>query len=283
MAGILSHPLVETPVPGAPRHRIALCVEYDGSAFSGWQSQLNPRLATVQESLEQALSRIAAQPVKVSCAGRTDAGVHGSGQIVHFETDSVRPLKAWVAGTNSMLPQSISVHWAKTVPDDFHARFSALSRRYRYCIYNAKVRPALLASYVTVHHQPLDAAAMHSAGQLLLGEHDFTSYRGTACQSNTAMRNVMTLSVTRQGPYVVIDIEANAFLLHMVRNITGVLMLIGEGRKPPLWAAELLKIRDRTQAAVTAPPQGLCLYQVRYPERFGLPGAPGYFLPVFSD
>ncbi len=266
--------------PATPQ-RIALGVEYDGSAFNGWQAQLSPRLATVQESLETALSTIAAHPVKVHCAGRTDSGVHGSGQVVHFDTTATRPFKAWVAGTNSILSRHCAVQWAAAVPDDFHARFSALSRRYRYCIYNARVRPALLASFVTLHHQSLDAAAMHAAGQLLLGEHDFTSYRGTACQSNTPMRKVMALSVTRHGDYVLIDIEANAFLLHMVRNITGVLMLIGEGRQPPAWAGELLQIRDRTKAAVTAPPNGLCLYQVRYPERFGLPATPGYFLPGF--
>ncbi len=263
----------------AAPQRLALCVEYDGSAFNGWQAQLSPRLATVQESLERALSSIAAHPVKLHCAGRTDAGVHGSGQIVHFDTSAVRPLKAWVAGANSMLGPHCAVKWAHPVPDTFHARFSALSRRYRYCIHNTRVRPALLASFVTSHRQPLDAAAMHAAGQYLLGEHDFTSFRGSACQSRTPMRRVLALSVTRHGAYVLIDIEANAFLLHMVRNITGVLMQIGEGRQPPAWAGELLQLRDRTQAAVTAPPNGLCLYQVRYPEHFGLPAAPDYFLP----
>jgi tRNA pseudouridine38-40 synthase len=262
--------------------RIALGVEYDGSAFNGWQAQLSPRIATVQESLEQALSTIAAHPVKVHCAGRTDAGVHGSGQVVHFDTTATRPAKAWVLGSNSMLGQHCAVRWAQVVPDVFHARFSALSRRYRYCIYNGPVRPALLASFVTAHRAPLDAAQMHAAGQLLLGEHDFTSFRGAACQSSTPMRRVLALSVTRHGSYVLIDIEANAFLLHMVRNITGMLMQVGEGRQPPGWAAELLRLRDRTQAPATAPPQGLCLYQVRYPERFDLPPPAGYFLP-FDD
>ena len=261
--------------------RIALGVEYDGSAFNGWQAQLSPRLATVQEALESALSIIAAHPVKTSCAGRTDAGVHGSGQVVHFDTSAERPLKAWVAGANSILSRHCAVKWAQDVPDDFHARFSALSRRYRYCILNARVRPALLASFVTLHHHPLDAEAMHAAGQYLLGEHDFTSFRGTACQSRTPMREVMALSVKRHGAWVLVDIEANAFLLHMVRNIVGVLLKIGEGRQPVTWADELLQIRDRTQAAMTAPPNGLCLYQVRYPERFALPPAPDYFLPGF--
>lgn len=259
--------------------RIALGVEYDGSAFSGWQAQLSPRLATVQESLETALSAIAAHPVKTVCAGRTDAGVHGSGQVVHFDTAAARPLKAWVTGTNSLLGRHCAVKWARAVPADFHARFSALSRRYRYCICNTAVRPALLANFVTWHRKPLDAAAMHAAGQYLLGEHDFTSYRGAACQSRTAMRCVLALSVQRHGHHVLVDIEANAFLLHMVRNIVGVLIEVGEGLQPPAWAGELLTLRDRTQAAVTAAPNGLCLYQVRYPAHFDLPTAPDYFLP----
>jgi tRNA pseudouridine38-40 synthase len=259
--------------------RIALCVEYDGSAFSGWQAQLNPHLQTVQETLEHALSRIADHPLRVSCAGRTDAGVHASGQIVHFDTHSERPLKAWVIGANSMLPAAVVVHWARTMPQEFHARFSAQSRRYRYCILNSRIRPAMLSQLLTQHEKPLDAAAMHEAGQYLLGENDFTSFRGAACQSRTAMRNLMSLSVTRHGEYVLIDIQANAFLLHMVRNIAGVLLQIGEGRQPPIWTAELLQLRDRTRAAVTAPPQGLCLCEVGYPANFALPPAPGYFLP----
>jgi len=260
-------------------HRIALCVEYDGSAFSGWQAQLNPHLHTVQESLEQALSRIADHPLRVSCAGRTDAGVHASGQIVHFDTHSERPLKAWVQGTNSMLPAAVAVHWARIMPLDFHARFSAQSRRYRYCILNTRIRPAMLSRFLTRHEKLLDACAMHEAGQYLLGENDFSSFRGAACQSRTAMRNLMSLSVIRHGEHVLIDIEANAFLLHMVRNIAGVLIQIGEGRQPPAWTAELLQLRDRTQAAVTAPPQGLCLCEVRYPKHFDLPPPPAYFLP----
>lgn len=270
MAGNLIQPAVQ---------RIALGVEYDGSAFNGWQTQLNPRLLTVQESLEAALSSVAAHPVKVICAGRTDAGVHATGQVVHFDTGSDRPEKAWIRGTNSLLSSRISVQWAAPVPEEFHARFSALSRRYRYCIYNAKVRPALLANYVTLHHQPLDETRMHEAGQYLLGENDFSSFRAAGCQSRTPMRKVMALSVWRRGDYVILDIEANAFLLHMVRNIAGVLLEIGAGGKPPEWVGELLALKDRTRGAVTAPPQGLCLYQVRYPEHFDLPAAGRYFLP----
>lgn len=266
-------------VAPAPAQRLALGVEYDGSAFSGWQAQLNPRLATVQERLEQALSRIADHLVKVHCAGRTDAGVHGCGQVVHFDTTAERPLKAWVAGVNSLLGPHCAVRWAQAVPDEFHARFSALSRRYRYCIQNSSVRPALLANFVTHHHLPLDAAVMHAAGQHLLGEQDFSAFRGAGCQSSTPMRNVMALSVTRHGHYVLIDIEANAFLLHMVRNIAGVLMAVGDGRQAADWPRQLLLQRDRRLAAATAPPQGLCLYQVRYPAHYALPGPGDYFLP----
>lgn len=260
--------------------RVALCVEYDGTAFSGWQAQLSPALKTVQESLEAVLSRIADHPVRLICAGRTDAGVHGSGQVVHFDARFERPLKAWVRGANSMLPDSIAVHWAQAVPDTFHARFSAQSRRYLYSISNAPVRRAMLAGRVSLHREPLDAERMHAAGQLLLGERDFSAFRGAGCQSRTPMREVQRLQVQRYGDLVLIDIEANAFLLHMVRNITGVLLAIGDGRRPVDWAAEVLEGRDRTRAAATAPPDGLCLYQVRYPEHFNLPPPPPYFLPI---
>lgn len=255
-----------------PITRIALGVEYDGSAFHGWQTQLDPALPTVQETLEKALGEVAAQPVTIICAGRTDTGVHAAGQVVHFDTTSVRPLKAWVLGVNTLLRhRGIAVRWAQEVPDDFHARFSAYSRRYRYTVCDDPVRPALLANFVTSHQRRLDAAAMHRAGQYLLGELDFSAFRAAACQSNTPMRCVTELRVRRHGGLVVMDIEANAFLLHMVRNIMGTLLVIGEGRQPPEWAKDLLDGRDRTRAAKTAPAQGLSLIKVRYPERFGLP------------
>ena len=259
--------------------RFALCVEYNGSAFHGWQAQLEDGLPTVQESLEAALGSVADHPVRLHCAGRTDTGVHACGQIVHFDTPSQRPLKAWVQGVNSLLGRQVAVRWAHHVSTGFHARFSALSRCYRYCIYNAPVRPALLDGLVTFQHRPLDAGAMHEAGQALLGERDFTSFRGAACQSATPMRNVMALSVTRFGAYVALDIEANAFLLHMVRNIAGTLMAIGSGDRPLAWAGEVLAARDRTVAAATAAPAGLCLVRVRYPDEFGLPEPGAYFLP----
>lgn len=251
--------------------RIALGVEYDGSAFHGWQAQRDPTLPTVQETLEQALSQVAAQPVRVHCAGRTDTGVHAGGQVVHFDTTSVRELKAWVLGVNTALKRKIAVRWAHPVPDDFHARFSAFSRRYRYTICNDEVRPALLASFVTGHQRPLDADAMHVAGQFLLGEQDFSAYRAMSCQARSPMRCVTEVLVRRHGNLVVMDIEANAFLLHMVRNIMGVLLLIGEGKAAPEWARQVLESGDRTQAAKTAPPTGLSLLQVRYPARYGLP------------
>lgn len=268
----------------AQPRRIALALEYDGSAFNGWQAQKAPRLPTVQESLEAALSQVAAHPLRVHCAGRTDTGVHASEQIVHFESASPRPEKAWVKGGNALLPKSIALRWAREVPADFHARFSAHSRRYRYLIYNTPQRAALLRGLVTQYPHVLEAARMREAGQHLLGERDFTSYRGTACQSRTAMRNVHHLEVERRGDFVIIDIQANAFLLHMVRNVVGVLLEIGAGRRPPDWAAEVLQRRDRSAAGVTAPPQGLYLVKVGYPARFGLPElAPGpAFLTAFA-
>ncbi|HEY0960938.1 MAG TPA: tRNA pseudouridine(38-40) synthase TruA [Pseudomonadales bacterium] len=261
-----------TPPPAFPATRIALGVEYDGSTFHGWQSQLDPALPTVQETLEAALSQVAAQRVTVICAGRTDTGVHAAGQVVHFDTTSVRQLKAWTLGANTALrKRRVSVRWAQEVPGDFHARFSAYSRRYRYTVCDDAVRPAMLSSFITGHQQRLDADAMHVAGQHLLGELDFSAYRGAGCQSNSPMRCVTELTVRRHGGLVVMDIEANAFLLHMVRNIMGTLIVIGEGRQSPQWAKELLDGRDRTRAAKTAPASGLSLVKVRYPSRFGLP------------
>ncbi|HTR00375.1 MAG TPA: tRNA pseudouridine(38-40) synthase TruA [Candidatus Acidoferrum sp.] len=262
-----------------PPGRIALGVEYDGSAYSGWQTQLNPRFDTVQESLEAALSKVADHPVTVLCAGRTDAGVHASGQVVHFDTAAARPLKAWVQGTNSNLAASIAVRWARPVPAEFHARFSALSRRYSYLICNSPVRPAMYSHFLTHHYQSLDVERMQIAAQALLGENDFSSFRAAGCQSRTAMRCVTEIGVQRKGDLVTVEIEANAFLLHMVRNIVGTLMEIGQGDRPVEWAAELLALRDRTRAAPTASAQGLSLIQVRYPDHFGLPLANPRCLP----
>ncbi|MDG2176202.1 MAG: tRNA pseudouridine(38-40) synthase TruA [Gammaproteobacteria bacterium] len=251
--------------------RVALCIEYNGSCFNGWQSQKSPHVNTVQESLEDALSEVANQKIKVHCAGRTDARVHASAQIVHFDHTNPRPEDAWVRGGNSILPGSVSIRWGKQVRSDFHARFSATARRYRYIIYNHSIKPALLHGLVTPYHRLLDAEAMHAAGQKLLGENDFSAFRGAACQSSTPMREVKSLSVYRKDDFVILEIEANAFLLHMVRNIAGVLMEIGEGSKPTAWAEELLMLKDRTLGGVTALPDGLYLVKVSYPAEFGLP------------
>jgi tRNA pseudouridine38-40 synthase len=259
--------------------RVALALEYDGSAFYGWQSQRNLRLATVQESLENALSRIAAAPITTICAGRTDAGVHASHQIVHFDTPVARNERAWVFGANTHLPAGIAVKWARPVVADFHARFSATARRYRYVILNRPTRSAHFGALTTHWFETLDAGLMEQEAQCLLGEHDFSSFRGAGCQSNTPMRNVHFVKVERFGDFVVVDIQANAFLLHMVRNIVGTLLAVGAGKQPVGWTAEIFALKDRRRAAMTAPPNGLYLADVLYPAAFGLPAAvPG---PVF--
>ncbi|MBD8512256.1 tRNA pseudouridine(38-40) synthase TruA [Photobacterium sp. WH77] len=249
--------------------RIALGIEYDGSRYFGWQRQRD--VDSVQGRLEKALSKIANQTIEVQCAGRTDAGVHGTGQVVHFDCDTPRKLVAWTMGTNAHLPKDIAVRWAKEVPDEFHARFSATARRYRYVIYNHALRPAILGSGISHYHGELDAEKMHQAGQYLLGENDFTSFRAVFCQSRSPWRNVMHLNVTRQGHYVIIDIKANAFVHHMVRNITGSLIKVGRGEEKPEWIQWLLAQKDRTLAGATAKAEGLYLVEVDYPEAYDLP------------
>jgi len=259
-------------LPEGQTHKLALGIEYDGSRYYGWQRQQEVR--SVQEKLEKALSKVANHPVSVFCAGRTDAGVHGTGQVVHFETTSQRADGAWTLGVNANLPEDIAVRWVKAVPDEFHARFSATARRYRYLIYNQRLRPAILGRGVTHFYHPLDAEKMHRAGQYLLGENDFTSFRAVQCQSRTPWRNVMHLNVTRQGAFVIVDIKANAFVHHMVRNIVGSLMEIGCGNQPEEWMATLLAAKDRTLAAATARAEGLYLVAVDYPSHFALPEPP---------
>jgi len=254
--------------------RIACRIEYDGRHYSGWQSQPQLAVNTVQETLEYAISAVADTPVKVACAGRTDSGVHGFSQIIHFDAPAARSAKAWVLGVNASLPFDIRVHWATVVQADFHARFSALARRYRYIIANALVRPALLAGQVSWQRRALDHRLMHSAAQQLLGEQDFSAFRAASCQSKTPMRNVHCVAVSRQGELLVVDIKANAFLHHMVRNIVGSLMAVGLGRESPHWIGQLLQGRDRTVAAETAPADGLYLVDVEYPARFMLPATP---------
>ncbi|ROR07865.1 tRNA pseudouridine(38-40) synthase TruA [Erwinia sp. JUb26] len=255
-----------------PVYKLALGIEYDGSQYYGWQRQNEVR--SVQEKLEKALSKVANHPVVVFCAGRTDAGVHGTGQVVHFETTVQRKDAAWTLGANTNLPGDIAVRWVHAVPDDFHARFSATARRYRYVIYNQRLRPAILGGGMTHFYHPLDVEKMQRAGQCLLGENDFTSFRAVQCQSRTPMRNVMHLNVSRHGAYVVVDIKANAFVHHMVRNIVGSLMEVGCGNQHEGWIAELLAAKDRTLAAATARAEGLYLVAVDYPDRFALPRPP---------
>ncbi|PWC10183.1 tRNA pseudouridine(38-40) synthase TruA [Brenneria roseae subsp. americana] len=249
--------------------KIALGIEYDGSRYYGWQRQAE--VDSVQGCLERALTKVANEPITVFCAGRTDAGVHATGQVVHFVTQAVRKDAAWTMGVNANLPPDIAVRWVKTVRDDFHARFSATARRYRYVIYNHRYRPAILAQGVTHCYLPLDAERMERAGQCLLGENDFTSFRAVQCQSRTPWRNVNHLKVTRHGAYIVVDIKANAFVHHMVRNIVGSLMEVGCGNQPETWIAELLAAKDRSLAAATARAEGLYLVSVDYPTCFALP------------
>lgn len=249
--------------------RIALGVEYNGHDFFGWQAQAN--VLTVQSTLEQALSIIAHEPIKLFCAGRTDAGVHASGQVVHFETSAIRDQRAWTLGTNTHLPATIAVQWAKNVDDTFHARFSALSRCYRYVIYNSSLRSALFADRATWYHHPLNVAVMQQASYTLLGELDFSSFRSAECESKSPMRNVHFVNVTRWYDFVVIEIQANAFLHHMVRNIAGALIKVGAGFKEPEWIQEVLIAKDRRKAAETAPATGLYLSKVNYPENYRIP------------
>lgn len=259
--------------------KIALGIEYDGARYFGWQRQRE--VPSVQEHLEKALSIVANEAIEVQCAGRTDAGVHGTGQVVHFDTTAVRKPIAWTMGVNANLPKDVAVRWAKEVPEEFHARFSATARRYRYVIYNDDLRPGILSSGISHYHGHLDEAKMHLAGQYLLGENDFTSFRAVQCQSRSPWRNIMHLNVSRHGSYVVIDIKANAFVHHMVRNITGSLILVGKGEQEPQWIEWLLQQKDRKLAGATAKAEGLYLVDVDYPHEFALPRIPlgPLFLP----
>jgi tRNA pseudouridine38-40 synthase len=249
-------------------------VEYDGSDFHGWQIQVGVR--TVQEELERALAKVANHPVRVQCAGRTDTGVHGVGQVIHFDTEAQRPPRSWLLGTNTNMPHDVSVTWAQPVPEEFHARFSALNRSYRYIILNRMTRSALLRNHAVWTHRPLDEKRMHQAAQLLVGTHDFSSYRALGCQAKSPVRTISEINVTRQDDRVIIEVHANAFLHHMVRNIAGVLMTIGRGEAPVTWTQEILEHRDRTKGGVTAPPQGLYLMRVGYPEQFSIPEPPPF-------
>jgi len=251
--------------------RFAVGLEYDGRAYSGWQFQ--PGLNTVQDAVQRALSRVADSPVDCVCAGRTDAGVHARAQVVHFDSDAARNERAWRLGANSYLPNDVSVAWVREVAPHFHARFSATARSYSYHIFNRDSRSALEFGRATWERRPLDAPRMHSAAQVLLGEHDFSAFRAIECQSKSPVRKVEHLDVRRAADSVTIEITANAFLHHMVRNVAGLLMSIGHGESPPERVAAVLAGRDRKVNAATAPPDGLYLAAVRYPSEFGLPAA----------
>ncbi|CAN5443175.1 tRNA pseudouridine(38-40) synthase TruA [soil metagenome] len=242
--------------------RIALGLEYNGHKFCGWQYQDN--LRTVQACLEMAVSAVADHPIRVVCAGRTDTGVHALEQVVHFDTTVHRSSRAWVLGCNRLLPTDICIHWAKEVSDNFHARFSATARQYRYIIYNNPIRPALQHGLVTWFCHSLDEALMQQAANYLVGEHDFASFRAKACQAKTSIRNMQNINLHREQDKIIIDFKANAFLHHMIRNIVGVLLEVGVERQPPEWAKHLLDARDRQLAAATAKPDGLYLVGIEY-------------------
>ncbi len=253
--------------------RLAMGIEYDGSAFHGWQLQKSD-VRTVQGELERALSKVADHAVRVFCAGRTDTGVHAEGQVIHFDTPAQRRRRSWQLGTNVNLPDDVCVSWVREVPEQFHARFSATSRSYRYLILNRPVRSALWRNRAVWIHEPLDVQRMQHAASHLVGTHDFSSYRAVGCQAKSPVRTVTRLAVEQRGELISIEIQANAFLHHMVRNIAGVLMAIGKGEQEVDWSRQVLEYRDRTLGGVTAPPQGLCLVQAGYPEAFDLPIAP---------
>jgi tRNA pseudouridine38-40 synthase len=271
--------------------RLALGVEYDGSGFSGWQRLDRPDQprrrteATLQSALEQALGFVADHPVDTTCAGRTDAGVHAACQVVHFDTRVERDPRGWVLGTTTQLPPAMSVLWCVPVADAFHARFSARARRYRYRILNRAVRPALQRQYLSWERLPLDADAMHRAAQALVGEHDFSAFRAIHCQALHARRTLQHIGVRRDGDVVEVEVQANAFLHHMVRNIVGSLLPVGRGEAGEGWPGELLAGRDRTVAGPTAPSDGLVFVGPLYPADCGLPAAvslPGADVPEES-
>ena len=252
--------------------RIALGIEYDGSRFLGWQTQ--PAGGTVQDALEAALATIAAQPVAVTCAGRTDRGVHALGQVVHFDTAAERPDSAWVRGANAVLPDSVAVLWSRRVRAEFHARYSARARTYRYVLLNRVVRPALAARHAGWCHAPLEVEAMRDAAALLCGERDFSAFRSAECQAATPVRTLHSLDIERRGERIDFVLRANAFLHHMVRNLVGTLIHVGRRKRPPEWVREVLESRDRSRAAPTFAAEGLYLEAVDYESIWDLPRAP---------
>ncbi len=249
--------------------RYAIGIEYDGSGFLGWQRHHGG--ATVQGAVEAALSFVADASVEVVCAGRTDAGVHAACQVVHFDSEANRPLRAWVMGGNTRLPAGVRLLWCQAMAADFHARYAARARSYRYRILNRNIPPAMQHQFLSWERQPLDAQAMHRAAQALLGEHDFSAFRSSQCQAKHARRDLQRLDVRRDGEQVILDVRANAFLHHMVRNLVGSLLPVGRGEQAEAWPAKLLAGRDRSVAGATAPAEGLVFLGPAYPASWGLP------------
>lgn len=275
--------------------RWALGIEYDGAAFHGWQTQapttqvvnglpIGSTLPTIQGALESAMSQIADAPVQIVCAGRTDAGVHATGQVIHFDAPVVRPDSAWVRGVNALLPASCAVRWAQPVSEDFHARFSATGRRYRYILLNRPERPAIFAGRAGWFHRPLDVESMAVAAQSILGTHDFSAFRAAECQANSPVRTLTDSRVTRQGDWLVFDFAANAFLQHMIRNLVGALVYVGKGDEPLTLMTALLAQKDRKLSPPTFMPDGLYLTAVDYDANWGLAsaGQSGDPLQVFN-
>jgi tRNA pseudouridine38-40 synthase len=253
--------------------RIALGIEYDGTAYNGWQRQRTG--VGVQSLVEKALAVVANEPIELTCAGRTDTGVHASGQVVHFDTASERSDHGWLLGVNSNLPDDISATWARSVPETFHARFSATARSYRYLILNRLARSGLHARRAWWVHQPLDAHNMHTAAQVLVGQHDFSAFRAAGCQASTPNREITSIAVNRHEDWIRLEVTANAYLQHMVRNIAGSLVAIGCGDEPVQWLGQVLQSKDRKQGGIAAPPHGLTLIRVDYPAGFAIPDNPG--------
>ncbi len=251
--------------------RIALGLEYDGSAFCGWQTQ--PSRCAVQDAVDAALSNIAAEPVQSQCAGRTDAGVHALGQVAHFDTSARRPLSAWVRGANALLPESIAVQWAREVSNDFHARNRATGRIYNYLVLNRRERPGVHHARIGWYHRPLNLDLMRDAARWLIGSHDFSAFRAAECQAASPVKELRRAEIQRFGGLVVFEFAADAFLHHMVRNLVGCMVKIGEGTRPPEWLREVLESRDRARAAPTFPPDGLYLTAVEYDTAWGLPAS----------
>ena len=249
--------------------RYAIGIEYSGSGYCGWQRQ--PHCDSIQQQLEEAIGFVADHPVELACAGRTDTGVHAVEQVAHFDSTAERDSRAWIMGSNCRLPRDIRVKWVEPVNDDFHARFSAQARAYRYVILNTPVSSAIYNDRCSWEFRPLDHSAMHESAQILLGEHDFSSFRAVGCQAKTAMRHLQEIEISRHGDLIYLDIKANAFLYHMVRNIAGSLISIGRGEHDGEWLEQVFAARDRNQAEVTAPAAGLYFVRVWYEPKYKLP------------